>query len=606
MLLYECQPVILLTCLRIKCYYLAFKGTNASASRRHDNLFMLHSIRIRNFAIIKDLLLDFKEGLNLLTGETGAGKSIIIDALEMLLGERSSSTFVRTGEEKAIVEGVFQACGASIEEILRKAGIQRGRELIIKREINASGGSKVFINGEMGTTNTLKLLGPIVVNIHGQHQHQSLLNLQAHLAFLDRFGNNNRLNDKIEGVSHKLIGFAREHQELREKLAQREQALDFLNYQVEEIEKCAPKQGEDEELSREREMLRNVETLRQIVSNSYKITYDDERSILSLLNQVKKNVEKLSEIEKGFQEHRSGLDEAIFSTEELSLFLRDYSDSLNVDPERLSFVEDRLAILERLKNKYGQTLGDVLAFKEQARERMKELNRASENLEAVEKKITDLYSQYRSLAQKLSKKRRQDAAQFSSSLLEQLKELAMDKSRFQVEFNSEVLPEQLDWSKEVFFSPEGADKVEFLISVNVGEELKPLAKVASGGELSRIMLAISALMKTQKDSKTLIFDEVDAGIGGKVASVVGKKLKAISQQQQVICVTHLPQIASYADHHIRVTKKIDRRRTVVHVSILNEEDKVKEIARMLAGEKISETSLRHAKEMVKSNGRRHL
>ncbi len=567
---------------------------------------MLHSIRIRNFAIIKDLQLEFAKGLNLLTGETGAGKSIIIDALQMLLGERSSSALVRTGEEKAIVEGVFEEENSHIKESLSRAGIPTADELIIKREISSSGGSRVFINGEMSTTGILKMLAPFLVNIHGQHQHQSLLNYQAHLAFLDRFGNNNRLREKIEIAASTLAGFVKGYHELREKLAQREQTLDFLNFQVNEIETCDPKEGEDEELGREREMLRNAETLRQIVKESYGVTYENERSILSFLKQVQKNVDKLSEIDKSFQKFRSGLEEAIFSTEELSLFLRDYVNILDVEPGRLSFVEDRLAALEKLKKRYGQTLKDVLVFKEEAVRRREALTRASEDLKVIEKKVAEAYAEYRAIAQKLTKKRRRDAELFSSSLLNQLKELAMEKSRFQVKFDQEALPENPDWSKDLSFSPDGVDKVEFLISVNLGEELRPLAKVASGGELSRIMLAISALMKTQKDSKTLIFDEVDAGIGGKVASIVGKNLKAISQQQQVICVTHLPQIASYADHHVRVTKKMDQRRTVVQVSVLNEAEKVKEIARMLAGEKISKTSLRHAEEMVKSNGRRHL
>lgn len=597
---------LLLTYFRGKCYYFAFKGTlGGSPLTDKDKLFMLYSIRIRNFAIIKDLSLDFSDGLNLLTGETGAGKSIIIDALEMLLGERSSSTLVRSGDDKAIVEGIFQDRDGESKEILERAGMPVSRELIIKREIHASGGSKAFINGEIATTHTLRSLGPFLVHIHGQHQHQSLLNLQAHLSILDRFGNNDPLREKIQIIANDLSTFLGEFHDLQKEMMQREQTLDFLKFQVEEIERCSPQPGEDHKLYQERERLRNVGTLKNIVKDSYEITYESDRSILSLLNQVKKNLEKLSDIDKQFKRFTSALDEAIFSSEELSLSLRDYFDRLHVDPERISYVEDRLAELERLKKKYGKTVEQVIAFKEQAVQRMEEVMRVSEDSRDLEKKLTDHYGQYRILALQLSEKRRQDATRFSSSLLGQLEELAMDKSRFQVKFDSVELPNHLDLKEEVSFGVDGADTVEFLISVNVGEELKPLTRVASGGELSRVMLAINALMKKSKESRTLIFDEVDAGIGGRVASVVGKKLKSISKNNQVICVTHLPQIASYADHHIKVTKKVEQRRTVVHVSVLNEEEKIKEIARMLAGEKISETSLRHAKEMVRSYGRRH-
>ncbi|MEW5807702.1 MAG: DNA repair protein RecN [Acidobacteriota bacterium] len=556
-------------------------------------------MRIRNFAIVEEISIDFSEGLNLITGETGAGKSIIVDAIEILLGERPSSNVIRTGEHKATVEGVFSIDDLpDVERVLEKSGISITGDLILKREINKAGAGKIFINGGITTTSALKEIGNILVDIHGQHQHQSLLHPANHLAILDHFGENELLKKSVSDLSLQFMACSEEYRKLMEQLLDKNRGTDFLEFQAAEIEKISPLPGEDEKLQKEREILKSVEMLKRFASEAYGTAYENERSIILLIKQIRSNMEKLSAIDPEPSRFLSVLDEARYALEDLSLYLRDYLKKLEHDPARLADVEDRIAEIERLKMKYGGTIEAVLQFRSKAAEELEALNRSDEDLESLRGRIVEIYRAYVEAALRLSRERRADAERFSSRVVEELGDMAMGGSRFSVVIESNPLPESCDFQKLVPAGESGVDRCEFLISLNVGEDLRPLARVASGGELSRIMLAINKVLKKGNGSKTLIFDEVDAGIGAGVASAVAQKLKNISAKNQVICITHLPQIASLADHHLSVLKKVSRGRTNVIVRSLDEKERIKEIARMLAGDKISETSLMHAEEMI--------
>ncbi len=564
---------------------------------------MLKSIRIRNFAIVEDISIDFSEGFNLITGETGTGKSLIIDALEILLGERSSSSLIRTGEKKATIEGIFHiGKSQEIEAILEEAGIPIENDLILKREISTSGAGRIFINGEMSNSMTLKKTGAFLVDIHGQHQHQSLLNPQNHLLLLDSFGENDTLCAQVSKKATCISQSIREYDDLMRESMERENTIEFLEFQLADIERISPVPGEDLQLSREMEILKNAETVKTLVSDSYGMLYEDERSVLSLLKQVEKNVEKLSAIDGESGKHLASFEEMRFSLEDLSASLRDYGRKIDFSPDRLSEVSDRSAEIERLKRRYGGTIEKVHEFRERTKEKLDRLKSSKENIEQLKKEIEELCKRYRVAAQALSQKRESDAKIFSRKVVEELMSIAMEKCRFEVQIEKEQPQNGFPFSSSVSWNEAGIDRVEFIISMNIGEELRPLSKIASGGELSRIMLAINAIMKKKNDIRTLIFDEVDAGIGAGVASKVGHKLKHLSKLHQVICITHLPQIASRADHHLRVLKKIEHGRTIVDVHALNESEKVHEIARMLAGEKISNASLKHAEEMINEKG----
>ena len=565
---------------------------------------MLKSIRIRNFAIVEEISIDFSDGFNLITGETGAGKSLIVDALEILLGERSSASFIRTGEKKAVVEGIFSVGQArELDRMLEKAGIPASDEIILKREISSAGGGKIFINDETASSTTLKSFGSLLVDIHGQHQHQSLLNPQNHLAFLDSFGENDKLLAEVADAARQLTNVVNDLERLKQEMIDREKKIDFLDFQLAEIERVSPSPGEDENLSKEIEILKNAEMLRSLAVESYSDIYEEERSVLSLLKRISQNLEKLSGIDREAAPFLTTLDEARFSIEDLSLYLRDYVKKLDFDPGRLSQASDRAAEIERLKRKHGGAIEAVLEFRTRARDDLDRLKESEQNLEHMKKQVEEYYAQYRSAAGMLSKKRSEDGRRFSRKVIDELGDIAMEKCRFAVDRAVLPLPDAFDPSQGPSWSQNGIDRVEFLISMNVGEDLRPLSRIASGGELSRIMLAINAVMKKEDRIKTLIFDEVDAGIGAGIASNVGAKLKGLSKKNQVICITHLPQIASLADHHLKVVKTVAGERTVVNVEAIEGKDRVREIARMLAGEKLSPTSLRHAEEMIRNEKR---
>jgi DNA repair protein RecN (Recombination protein N) len=560
---------------------------------------MLKLLRINNIALIPSLEVEFGPGLTLLTGETGAGKSILIDALGLLLGDRASPDLIRSGEERAAVEAVFDVDGASA--LLEEHGLSSdGDEVVIRRELQASGKGRATVNGALVPVSLLRDLAPRLTVIHGQHEPQGLLDPSTHLDLLDHFAGADdgrplaeffRDLRAAEAALERLRGDRREAERRRE----------MLEFQAGEIERAGLAAGEEEALRVEKARQANAGRLAALSGEAYGLLYDDEGAALSRLGLVFRRVEDLAAIDpsfRGFLDARAG---ALAPLEDLALRLRDYKEQLEVSPGRLDEIEGRLATIERLKKKYGATAEEVLAFGERCRRELDLLASPEEQERTLEARRERLASTYLERARALSKRRRAAALELRRKVQAELAQLAMEKTRFEVAFtpaDPEARVDPAEWTER------GLERAEFLLSPNPGEELRPLARIASGGELSRIMLGLKSVVRSDSPGLTLVFDEVDAGIGGRVAEVVGRKLKAVAARQQVLCVTHLPQIAALADQHLAVRKKVEKGRTVTLVERLAEDAQVEEVARMLGGETITSTARQHAREMLKQDVRR--
>ena len=538
---------------------------------------MLRFLTIRNLAVIDRLELEFEPGLNVLTGETGAGKSILVGAVALLVGGRASADLVRTGEESAAVEAIFEA---------------GGRELIVRREISAQGRSRTFVDGALATSAALRELASGLVDLHGQHEHQVLLNPAAHLDVLDEFAG---VSDARAGVAGSYDRFQRIRSE-RDRLltGEREKAAraEFLTFQLTEIERVAPKPGEDDELAATRQVLANADRLQRLCSEAYTALYEGDQAALPALGTVWKRLGELAGIDPRFGPYLDARTAVKSQLEDLAFFLRSYASDIDASPARLQEVEDRLAALERLKKKHGPTLDDVLAKSGQVRQELNDVEHATERAAELERALAAAADEYLRGAAELSARRRAAAASFSAALERSLAELAMPRTRCEVRFAAD--------RGEAGWGERGIDEAEFYISPNPGEEVRPLARVASGGELSRIMLAVKTLASTDAPGKTLIFDEVDTGIGGAVADVVGARLQRLAGRFQVLCITHLPQIAAYGSTHYRIEKSIRAGRTVTGVARLDGADREEEIARMIGGMDVSASVRASAREMLQA------
>ncbi len=552
---------------------------------------MLLELHIRNFAIIKDLTLTLSPGFNVLTGETGAGKSIIIDAVKLLLGDRSSPEMVRTGEEEAVVEGLFNISGneKAIERV-RGMGIHaEDGTLLISRRVG-KGRGKVYINGTLATLSMLSSIGEGLVAIYGQHEHQHLLRPEIHIDLLDHFGGLLPVRDRIREDYRELLALERELKSLKEKERERIMREDLLRFQIREIEDADLKAGEEEELRKERERLRNLEAILRITGEGYERLYGGEGSVVDAISGVLKGLERISALDDSLQQPLQSLKEALYMVEDVAIQLRDYSGGEDPGVERLEEIEERLSKIEMLKKKYNCSLDELLSLKERLKEELEELKGMEGRIRDLEERIRCLKDRLMEEAQDLSKKRKEAALRFREEVMEELSFLGMEGSLFDPSFRACDLHEK------------GIDGVEFYISPNKGEALKPLSRIASGGELSRIMLAIKMVSRSE-EVPTLIFDEVDAGIGGRIAERVGRRLRALSQDHQVLCVTHLPQVACYGTAHYRVSKTVDGGRTITTVEHLEGEERVEEISRMLGGERLTEKTREHARELLlKANG----
>ncbi len=543
---------------------------------------MLKELWIKNLAIIDDLRARFESGLNVLTGETGAGKSIIVDSLSLALGSRAQSDLVRSGEKEAIVQAFFE-----LENIkgFPDLGVDLSEGIILRRVISSTGKSRAYINDTMVSLQSLAEVGRILVDIHGQHEHQSLLSIDNHIKFVDLFGRLQNERERVESLYKEVQRLKQIEYDLRQRVKERAQRIDLLRFQINEIEAASLKSNEKEELKEERNLLSNMNKLKELVETAYSSIYGDEGSCIEKLASVITKVKEMAVIDKSFFEILHMLEEALPLIEEASLAIRAYKDKINIDPQRLAEVEERLDVIKKLEMKYGEGIDNIFKYKDEAEKELKNLEILDERLDGIE---TELKEKERLLFQRariLSEERKKVAKDLEKSVKDELKELAFNNAEFIVNI------------KEENISSTGIDRVEFLFSANLGEPPKPLAKIASGGELSRVMLALKSILADFDSIPVLIFDEVDAGIGGRTAKIVGEKLKKISCGHQVICTTHLPQIASRGDYHLKIEKKQKNERVTVEVSELHGKERVNEIARMLSG-KITDVSLKHAKELL--------
>jgi len=537
---------------------------------------MLRFLRITHLAVIDQAEVEFEPGFNVLTGETGAGKSILVEAVGLLLGGRASTELVRTGEETATIEAIFESAG---------------EELLVRREITAQGRSRAFVNGALATATTLRELSARLIELHGQHEHQTLLDPGTHLDLIDTFGRLDARTSPVAAAYDLWRAGADELARLKRTLADRDTRRELLAFQLAELDRAGLKPGEpteDVDLAARRSVLASAERVERLCAESYAALYESDSAVLASLGGVWRRVADLAALDPGFQPYLETRDAIKSQLEDLALFLRRYADGIDASAAKLQEVEDRLAVLDRVKRKYGPTLEGCVARREALRAELSDLDRGDERLAELERECAASKASFVSAARQLSAERRRVAKAFSGQLESVAGELAMENARVELRFADE-LPES-DWSAR------GVDRAEFFVSTNPGEDLRPLARVVSGGELSRLMLAIKTLTATSRIGWTdaearpgsaaapgLIFDEVDAGIGGRVAEVVGRKLHALGSAFQVLCITHQPQIAALADTHFAIEKRVVNGRTQTSVTRLGREARVQEIGRMLGG-----------------------
>lgn len=558
---------------------------------------MLLELIVENFAVVERLRVRFHRGLNLLTGETGSGKSLVVDALGLLLGARASADLVRSGVDRARISGIFEIPrDEELASLLRQAGVEpEDEELLIDREIQAEGKSRVFVGSRPATAGLLRDLAPFLGDIHGQHDQQRLFVPETQLEMLDWFAGAADLLEEA-GARYRRWRAAREELEQLEASEQERLLLaDLWSFQRKEIESAAPQPGEDAALESARRVLQNVARLAENASGAYEALYEATESALARIRQASRNLEEICRIDPSLDAVRDSLPPAAIAVEEAAHELRHYLGRLEADPKRLDEVESRLAALEKLKRKYGPSLEEVLRFLDEVRNNLSVMETAEERRAQLKDELERLAKAYEEAASRLSRRRKEAAVRLQKLLESELKSLAMERTRFHIDF------EPAAWSLR------GMDRVTYLISPNPGEDLRPLDKVASGGELSRIALALKTCTSVPPQAgdlrtsvpRTLVFDEVDAGVGGSAAETVGRRLKQLAAANQVLCVTHLPQIAGFADHHYRVEKIETKGRTTATVEELSAEARTREIGRMLSGQRLTEEALRHAEQLIK-------
>ncbi|MDI3254982.1 MAG: DNA repair protein RecN [Bacillota bacterium] len=560
---------------------------------------MLLELRAENYAVIDHAIAAFGPGLNLLTGETGAGKSILVDALALLMGEKASSEVVRHGAEKAVVACVFETTPGA-EAILETNGIDAaGQEIILRREIFANGKGRVFINNQPATVTVLRQLAPELALIHAQSETLGAFDQAQQRGLLDRFGeisteNLAILHQKWRDIQQKLADLERDEQD-------RLRMVDLWSFQRNEIESVNPREGEDEMLETERRVLSNAEKLYTAAMNTHELLYEGAASAETALRAALKQLEELARYDAKFQDAIQQIASARAVVQDVSATVRDYAEGIQASPERLAEIEDRLAALDRLKRKYGATLAEVIAYGEEIAVKLNEIENRDEIVKSLRVELKAAEDEYRKAAQSLTHLRAEAAKKLEKLAEAQINDLAM-RARFAVTVTPSEDP--------AHWAAHGWDTVEYRIATNAGEPLKPLDEIASGGEMSRVLLALKVSVeegasKSQKKKtpvpRTLVFDEIDIGIGGRAAEAVGQKLKALSRAQQVLCITHLPQIAAFADQHFLIEKKEQGGRTKTSVRLLEDRERIEEVARMLSGAKLTEASLKHAEQMVKAS-----
>ena len=549
---------------------------------------------VENYAVVERLRVPFHAGLNLLTGETGSGKSIVVDALGLLLGARASADMIRTGESRARVGGIFDVRDqAAARRILEPAGLEiEEGELLVEREILSNGKSRAFVGSRPVSAALLRDLAPCLAEIHGQHDQQLLFSADAQREMLDAFAAHRDLLDRISGLYSAWRSTAAELEELERSEQEKLRLLDLWSFQRKEIEAAALQPDEDAALENERRILQNVQRLEEAAGTAYGAVYDGDDSALSRVRLAVKRLDELCRIDRSLEALREHLQAADLSLQEAAFGLRDYLGRLEANPGRLEEVENRLAAIDRLKRKYGPTIAQTLTFLEETVRQIAALEHSGERMEELRRARQRLAAEFETLSRELRDRRTAAARRLEKRVEAELAQLSMERTVFRVEI------------AEAAWSAHGADRVEFLVSPNLGEAPRPLDKVASGGEISRIALALKTCLAAPKRSagdavRTLVFDEVDAGVGGSAAEGVGRRLKKLAGANQVLCVTHLPQIASFADHHYRVEKRESKGRTVAVLEELDADGRTREIGRMLSGQKLTPEALKNAEQLIR-------
>jgi DNA repair protein RecN (Recombination protein N) len=568
---------------------------------------VLQELRLENYAVIDNVVVEFAPGLSLLTGETGAGKSILIDALGLLLGEKASSDVIRTGAERAVVSAVFESEGSaarSIEAILESNGLDaEDASLIVRREIASGGKGRVFVNNQPATVAVLKQIAPHLAVIHAQTESLAHFDAAARQSLLDAYAGIQLDSVSTAYQSWKLI--RQRIAELESDDQDRLRLLDLWTFQCREIEEARLQAGEDERLEAEKRVLANAEKIYSAAINAFDLLYEGNTATTSSLCAAQKQVEELARYEPKFQEALAALETARISVEDVGATLRDYAGGIQASPERLAELEDRLASLDRLKRKYGPSLPDVIAFGDDVRRKLSEMENKDEVLRELRAKLAEAAEEYLKTARNISRKRTEAARKLEKLVEAEINDLAM-KASFR------IAVEEAESEAEERWTSSGLNQVVYRITTNAGETMRPLEQIASGGELSRVMLALKASVeaganaagkkKASAAQRTLVFDEIDTGIGGRAAEAVGKKLKALAKSNQVLCVTHLPQIATFADQHYLIEKREAGGRAKTTVRQITGDERTEEVARMLSGAKLTETSRKHAEQMIKANG----
>jgi DNA repair protein RecN (Recombination protein N) len=555
---------------------------------------MLLELRIKNFAIIDELNLSFSRGFNIVTGETGAGKSIILNAVHLLLGDKATEEWIRSSEEEANVEALFDISqNREVKERMRERaphlqGAGEEDSLIIRRVISRTGRGKVFINGNLATLGLLSEIGEGLLTIYGQHEHQSLQRVETHIDILDEFGGLLGLREEFQKQYQEFVSLSEEVERIRTEKERRTKERELMAFQSKEIEASGIQIGEEESLKEDRTILTHAKKLMDFAHASEGTLYSEEGSMIEKIQRILNQGREMAAIDPSLSHLLKGLESTLIQLEDIALALRDYSKRVEINPMRLEEIENRLEEIDRLKRKYGSSIKEVLTFKQKIDGAIESFTSDEERLSQLEGRLEPLRQFVNNLAKKLSGERKKVASELKKSVERELSSLGMKKTIFEIHIDP--LP----------LCVKGGDRVEYLISPNVGEEVKPLAKIASGGELSRIMLAMKRILAQIGGRQVLIFDEIDAGIGGAMAEVVGKKLRELSLHHQVICVTHLPQIACFADQHHSVRKEVKAGRTITLVDKLDKESIMDEIARMLGGVKVTEKTKAHAKEMIEN------
>ena len=569
---------------------------------------MIKSLLIQDYALIEKIEVEFKSGLNIITGETGAGKSILIDAMSLLLGERASSEVIRKGAEKSIVEGIFEVeKNKKVKAFLNENELEELPELIIRRDISSKGSNRCFVNDTPVSLNVIKELGDLLVDLHGQHEHQSLLRKETHINFLDGFGNNEELLRTYKWLYSSLNKLFGELKDIKEKDSAYREKRDVLEFQMKEIDTVSPQVGEEEKLQSELKILENSEKLLELTNRIYEGLYESENSVQDSISKIKNDLAELAKIDPSFNESNGECETALTLINDISDSIRKYKAKIDIEPEQIEAARERLGAINLLKKKYGGSIEALLELRKKVGGEFQATEVYSTQIHELEKKIKAVRENASQAADKLSKERTKISRNVKKEIELILAELGIPNAKFEARISQrELAPNNEDGlrinNKNYSYDSNGCDEVEFYISTNVGEDVKPLAKVASGGEVSRIMLALKSVLAKSDKLPLLIFDEIDSGISGNVAQKVGTALKSLASFHQIIAITHLPQIAAFSDHHYVVEKKETDGRVISSIRKLTDHQKIIEVAKLLSGEKVTDASIKSAKELMESKG----